>query len=634
MIRTLSILILLLIGNSIFAQDFKYGKVSKEELKKDKSLIDSNAVAEILTKKVNITFSEKYEVHYEVFVRLKIYDKSKAEEYLYELFNMHKENSLYSFKAITYNLVNDKITESELEKSQKFQVKVNSNIIGYRVSFPNVNNGSVIDYKYLIVSRSFYFPIQYFQYDIPLVYGNLYFEFPEVVFYKGEVKGEAIPSSSNKYTKSWNSQYSASVYEFEYKDVHATIKEPYVINKNNSRTSIKFELSGVYVPGEVYKDISHSWDKVAESLNKHENFGEQILKNKKIDELALSIVKGEKDTLQMAKLLLNYMHDEFKWNDDDGLFTDEGTNKCLTNKVGNVAELNLLLLSLLKSLGIKSFPIGLSTVEHGLINPSFPSLHSFDYVIVGVKANNITNLMDASSKYSSINILPSKCLNNIGYIFKEKTAEEIEIKNSVDSKIYNSVEAEFDESLNIKAKSKLLLGSYYAIKLMESFSNNTKFEKKLEELLSIKLDSFTKSYNKGVIEVKYKYNDKNNIDIIDNKLIFNPLLSFFNEKNPFNVEKRINTIEFGTPYQHINKIRIKIPKGYKIESLPNAKKMIYESSGEFTYNIKSETDFIEVVSNFKILRSQFMPDEFSVLRDLWKFRNECEGQLVVFVKEN
>ena len=62
--------------------------------------------------------------------------------------------------------------------------------------------------------------------------------------------------------------------------------------------------------------------------------------------------------------------------------------------------------------------------------------------------------------------------------------------------------------------------------------------------------------------------------------------------------------------------------------------MIYESSGEFTYNIKSETDFIEVVSNFKILRSQFMPDEFSVLRDLWKFRNECEGQLVVFVKEN
>lgn len=620
--------------NSLYAQDYKFGKVSLADLKKAKSEIDTSAPAELLVKKVDIAFDDKYHLYYDIFVRVKIYDKSKAEEHLTEVINLHKNYKLTNFKAITFNLERDKIEESQLEKSQKFEVSLNSKAKSYRASFPNVKNGSVIDFKYSIYTENYYFPIQYFQFDIPLVHGSFYFEYPEVIYYKGELKGEYFPSKTKQSVKFWNSNYSANVIEYEFDNIKPYIKEPYVINKNNSRTSVKYELTGVYIPGVVYKNISGDWKNVAETLLDDSDFGKQIISNSKIEEYAESIVKNETDTLKIAKLILDHIHSEFKWNEDDGLLTDEGTKYCLSNKVGNVAELNLLLLSLLRAKGIKSYPIGISTFEHGVINQAFPSLNSFNYIIVGVKANNKMNFLDASNKYSNVNILPIKYINTIGYLLDEKFVDQVEIKNSVDSRIYNAVDAEFDDNMEIKANSKLFMGSFFAIKMMDLFDDEMKFSKEVESLLNIKLDSFSKSYNKNVVEVNYNFIEKNNIDQVDNKLIFNPLLNMHNEKNPFNVEKRYNFIEFGSPYQITNKIKIKIPKGYKIESMPKSKKMVYENSGEYTYSIKDYENYIEVVSNFKILRSFFLQDEFTVLRDLWKFRNESESQLIIMIKDN
>ena len=46
--------------NSLYAQDYKFGKVSLADLKKAKSEIDPSAPAELLVKKVDIAFDDKY----------------------------------------------------------------------------------------------------------------------------------------------------------------------------------------------------------------------------------------------------------------------------------------------------------------------------------------------------------------------------------------------------------------------------------------------------------------------------------------------------------------------------------------------------------------------------------------------
>ncbi|PKP28757.1 MAG: hypothetical protein CVU01_03400, partial [Bacteroidetes bacterium HGW-Bacteroidetes-18] len=72
-------LVLTLIANQLFAQDYKYGKVSKEELEEKYCPLDSSANAAVLYKKRKTFFDYKQDVGFEVVTeiheRIKIYNK-------------------------------------------------------------------------------------------------------------------------------------------------------------------------------------------------------------------------------------------------------------------------------------------------------------------------------------------------------------------------------------------------------------------------------------------------------------------------------------------------------------------------------------------------------------------------------
>lgn len=72
-------LFLTLTANQLFAQDYKYGKVSKEELEEKYCPLDSSANAAVLYKKRKTFFDYKqeegFEVVTEIYERIKIYNK-------------------------------------------------------------------------------------------------------------------------------------------------------------------------------------------------------------------------------------------------------------------------------------------------------------------------------------------------------------------------------------------------------------------------------------------------------------------------------------------------------------------------------------------------------------------------------
>ena len=78
--RTTFLLALLAISFSVNAQDFKFGKVSKEELQEAYNPNDSSAVATVLYRNKSIRFiynqAMGFSVSTYVFERIKIYDKA------------------------------------------------------------------------------------------------------------------------------------------------------------------------------------------------------------------------------------------------------------------------------------------------------------------------------------------------------------------------------------------------------------------------------------------------------------------------------------------------------------------------------------------------------------------------------
>ena len=174
---------ILLFSPQLIAQDNRFGKVSKEELTKLKSTIDSESPAEILYEKTDIKLDfmdsdRKLYVTQEVEGRIKIYDKNNTDEGLLKIeIPMYAPSStrekIISFRMVTYNLENGKIEETKIKNSEIFTERVNKNIEVQKAAFPNIKDGSIIEYKYTILSP-YYRNIDrwFFQSSVPVIYSN------------------------------------------------------------------------------------------------------------------------------------------------------------------------------------------------------------------------------------------------------------------------------------------------------------------------------------------------------------------------------------------------------------------------------------------------------------------------------
>ncbi len=61
-----------------------------------------------------------------------------------------------------------------------------------------------------------------------------------------------------------------------------------------------------------------------------------------------------------------------------------------------------------------------------------------------------------------------------------------------------------------------------------------------------------------------------------------------------------------------------LPEGFAVESLPAAQRLVSEDkSFQFTYSISNLGNTIQVVHDFSINKTMFLPDEYDMLKTLY-----------------
>lgn len=98
-------------------------------------------------------------------------------------------------------------------------------------------------------------------------------------------------------------------------------------------------------------------------------------------------------------------------------FLFQRSQKAYTDKTGNVAEINLMLTSMLRYAGLEANPVLISTRSNGIAY--YPTIAAFNYVVSAVDISGELVLLDATEKYSNINVLPFRDLNWIGRLVKK-----------------------------------------------------------------------------------------------------------------------------------------------------------------------------------------------------------------------
>jgi len=401
------------------AQNYKFGKVSIEELKEQYYPLDSMANAAYLYKKRKtrtIISGGKIVLETKIHVRLKFYHTKGfnwATESVYLYNNGSKKVQLRSVKGMTYNLIDGQIERTKLDKKNIFSEEVTKNLLKQKFTMPNIKKRTIVEWTYTIYSPFFTnidnvvvqykIPVKRYVTEIRLLE---WFNFNKrqkgfYAFYIKESKKRNIELKTND-----------KVILIEENNIPAMIEEPYVNNINNYTTGLELEVASLRAPSlGLYENYVTSWEEIGKDINNSSSFGGELKKKSHLKEDLISLKKKSSTLTLMQKIesALEYVKSKIKWNNNMGKYPEKGVRKAFKEGVGNIGDINLTLVIVLRAIGIQANPVLLSTRDNGI--PLFPTSKGINYVIVHVKTEEGYILLDASEEYSAPNILPLRALN-------------------------------------------------------------------------------------------------------------------------------------------------------------------------------------------------------------------------------
>ncbi|TRX29176.1 DUF3857 domain-containing protein [Flavobacterium franklandianum] len=628
------------------AQEFKLGKVSIAELGEKEHPKDPAASAAVLFKKGEVKFrysdTEGFEVVTVVQTRIKIYKKEGYEwanqEVRYYLDNSYNENVSFS-DAYTYNLVNGKVEKTKLKSDGEFIEKINKYWGRKKITMPNVKEGSIIEFEYSLKSgligslRDWYF-----QSSIPVNYSEYITYIPEYYEYNSNQKGfvllETVVEKTNRKinyvyvrdnkdgTPPTRSNEELNFIEkkttYSVKDLPAMIEEAFVNNIDNYTSSISHELSMTNYPNSTLKYYSTDWESVVKTINGYDDFGPELNKTGYFEDDINKLLTGIEVQNERMAAVFNYVKSSVKWNDFKGYSCNDGVKKAYKDKVGNTAEINLMLTAMLRFAGFNANPVLVSTRDNGIA--FFPSRTAFNSVIAAVETPEGLILLDATEKYSVPNILPFQDLNWVGRLIrKDGTSTEVDLMPKILSKEATNMSIVLKTDGSAQGKIRTQLTDYEALEFRKEngITNNDNYLEKLENNNNnIEITDYVREndvdLSKPIIE-SYSFKDTKSIEIINDKMYISPLLFLTDKENPFKQEIREYPVDFGYPILHKFTISIEIPEGYVIESIPASLNIATEDNiGTFKFMMVNTANKIQATItatiNTAIVPSDFYPN--------------------------
>lgn len=648
------------------AQDklsLKFGKITAADFDLSRQTFDTSAggvyIADIGSSEFEGNSKGWFSLIFKRHARIKIlkkegFDLANVEIPLYT--SGTNEEKLTAIKAATYHLEDGKVITTKLDESGIFKDKINKNVVIRKFTLPAVKEGCIIEFSYTITS-DFLFNLQpwQFQGSTPRLWSEYKVRLPEFFNYvflaqgaqKFDIKTSNESHGSFTVTEpggaSTNNTFrlDGRVTETRWvmKNVPALKEEPFTTSLNNHISKIEFQLSQYRFPNTIPKNIMNDWAKTSEELLKDEDFGATLSKNNNwLGDEIKNITANTASTLDKAQKIYAYVRDNFTCT-KNGKYLTTSLRNTFKAKNGSVADINLLLIAMLRYEGIQAEPVLLSTRNHGYTHEIYPLLDRFNYVIAKVTDNNQTYFLDATKPRLGFNYLPIQCYNGHSRVISSDPqplyfdADSVrEWKTTIVNFLINdkgkytgnvSSNLGYYESLSLRGKiaEQGKDGVFKTIK--SSFSDNM-------EISGFEVDSLTQ-YEKP-LRVKYSItlNNLGSEDII----YFSPMLGEAYKDNYFKSTERAYPVEMPYTIDETYVMNMQIPEGYVVDEIPKSTKVaLNEGEGSFEYIIVQNEGMVQMRSRVQLKKANFFPEDYEGLRGFFEHIVKKHGEQVVFKKK-
>lgn len=667
-------LIITLLLCSVFtfgvAQDYRFGKVSKEEILQKEHPLDPSADAAILYRETKSEFqyseSSGWTIVTDYFERVKIYNKEGFDwaNVTIDLYQGTGEDKLIGLKGYTYYLNSSgKVEEVKLQKDGIFNQETTKYLYQTKITMPDVREGCVVEYKYRIESP-FIFNIDEFKFQetIPVDKVELQFKSPEYFVFKNYQRGwvpfkietdskdktlmfsqttQSLSGFGNagiRETSNREVKFKENSYTVRLENVPSMKDEAYAGNINNYTTALQFEVSYTNFPGNAVTPYSTTWEDVSKTIYKTDVFGAELERNGYFENDVDALLAGVSKPEEKVNRIFHYVVNKMAWNKYNGYYTNEGVKTAYKKGSGNAADINLMLTAMLRYANLEANPVLVSTKSHGI--PLFPTRNGFNYVVSAVNLPNGTVLLDATHKDAEMGILRSEIINGDGrMIKKEGVSSWISLRPTNPAIKSSMVNYAIQPDLSVSGKAQHRVTGNYAFQYRQKFKSimmedqRKALEKnyKQTELSDISFENLEKLGEP--VSLEYNFELVDGVETVGGKVFFAPMAFLATDESPFKSKNREYPIDFGFPIKDRYIVNIEIPEGYQVESLPkNEAFSLGANIGSYKYLISQIGSKLQLSVELAINQSFIAAQEYESLKKFFELMVAKENEKVVLTK--
>jgi hypothetical protein len=642
----------------------KFGNVKPEDFQNKLYAIDSSADAVVIADigstefvgnkngRFSLLFKNYRRVH---ILNAKGYDIANVEIPLYA--NGENEEELQNLKAVTYNLEKGKVVESKLDvKFAVFKDKINKNLVIRKFTFPNLKEGSIIEYEYKIMS-DFIFNLQPWEFQgfYPRLWSEYNVTMPEFYNYvtltqgyqpyaiqdQKERRENFVISSSGGTAATTHSSFSANVTDYRkvMKNVPALKEEGFTSTLKNHISRIEFQLQSVRDPLQ-YQEVMTSWPNVSKQLMEDEAFGSQLKKdNGWLNDIMPIALKAAVTEMEKAKNIYTWIRDNLTCTNYNRKYLEQNLKNVLKNRNGNVAEINLLLVAMLRKAGFDASPVMLSTRSHGYAHSVYPLMDRLNYVICQVVIGNKQLYLDASRPLMGFGKLSTECYNGAARIINEEATPVDLLPDSVMELKQTSIFIINNDKANLIGSMQQVPGYYesYGLRSRVKESGKEQLIKDIQKGFGAeittrneRIDSLDKYEEPIGIFYEFEINGwEEDVEYL------NPMFGEGYKENPFKSTQRFYPVEMPYTMDELYTLQFEVPNGYVVDELPKQALVKFNEQEDafFEYRISQSGTSISLRSRVRIKRAWFDPEEYETLREFFNLIVKKHSEQIVFKKK-
>ncbi|MFV0544697.1 MAG: DUF3857 domain-containing protein [Bacteroides sp.] len=648
------------VKTSIIEPSLKFGKPSDEELSMSTYAPDTTASAVVLYSLSNTRYdviANEFQVAYDYQVKIKIL-KADGTSYANVIipYYMNEKSSLVKevvsgINASSYNMEKGKMVRTKMDSDLIFKERINKNYMQIKFTIPNVKVGTILEYKYTLTSDLYYRLLPWeAQKDIPVLFTQHEIKIPEYFNFNLEMRGrnhlETKDQSDNQqFTINYGGGQSERVncsarnLTFTGHQLPALKTDKYIWCAENYRSGVLFELSGINFPNSPYKSFTKNWKEIDDLLLDDDDFGGRLkMRNPYRDEMPSLGLDKTNNIYEKIATLYSFLKKKISWNNDYALYSYD-TKKAAKNGTGSNADINFILMSLLKDAKIDCYPAVMSRRSRGILPMTHPSIDKLNTFVIAIADTDSTLVyLDGSSNTGFLNILPPNLMVERAHVIGYKNGETwVNLSQCGKSLLRGAVNATIASNGIISGQRQTKYIGQYASgirKEYHSVKDSSEFIRNLETQENIKITQFNlENVDLFSPEVKESFNFEKQATLNGDLIYVNPLIFLHMSKCPFTDVERNLPLEMPYQEEYSLSVILRIPEGYTVDELPKSTSINSEdgqSICRYYSAVNQQTVSIKYV--FKQNKLLYLSTEYPSLKKFFETIVEKNNEMLVLKK--